>query len=76
MIQGSLDYPKEQLWTPKIRTALVIAMLGLIWMFSSRIMSENSQGLKWPKGSMETIFLHWEKGPMFIAGSLLVKSGL
>ena len=56
--------------------ALVIAILGLIWIFSSRIISENSQGLKWPHGSMDTIFFHWGKGPMFKAGPALVKSGL
>ena len=59
--------------------AFVIAILGLILMFSSRIIWENSQGLKWPKGSIETIFFgsdHCLNGPMFIAGPESVKSAL
>lgn len=47
--------------------------------FSLSIVSLKSQGARWPRGSIETIFFlsaHWEKGPMFAAGSVLVKSGL
>jgi len=47
--------------------------------FPFSIISLNSHGAKWPSGSIDTIFFlsaHCGKGPMFAAGSVLVKSGL
>lgn len=59
--------------------ALVTAMVGLISTFSFLMMSLKSQGPKCPQGSMATIFLgsdHVLNGPILVAGSVLVKSGL